>query len=340
MAEAGKILSQGEVDALLSAFDLGEVEAPKEAEAGEAGPAILPYDFRRPERVARDQLRSIGQLHDVFARNLQAALSGLLRTIVEVRMQPVEQLTYSEFINALPNPTVFSVVGGEPFEGNFILEVNPSIAFPILERLLGSGRTTAATPERALTDLEWNLINAIVGRVLEALRDAWSRIIAAQFRVTGRETNPHLVPIMSSNEPVVAVSFEVLIGETRGFLNLCVPVMSIEPYLEKISEQTWMVHRKSGGSSASVGEVLTKSVSKAEVELVAVLAETPIEVAELQTLQEGDRVLTGHKEAQPIVVCVEGRPKFLALPGKLKDRVALKIVRVLQGPDEEMWVRR
>lgn len=340
MAEAGKILSQGEVDALLSAFDLGEVEAPKDSDAGGEGPAVLPYDFRRPERVARDQLRSIGQLHDVFARNLQANLSGLLRTIVEVRIQPVEQLTYSEFINALPNPTVFTVLGADVFEGNFILELNPSIAFPILERMLGSGKATAGTPERSLTDLEWNLINSIVLRVLEALRDAWSRIVAAQFRVTGRETNPHLVPIMSSNEPVVAVSFEVMIGETRGFLNLCVPVMSIETYLEKISEQTWMVQRKGTGSSATEGEVLTKSLAKADVEMAAFVAETPIEVSELRDLEVGDRVLTDHAEAQPIVVCVEGRPKFLALPGCFKDRRAIKIVRVLQGPDEEMWVRR
>jgi flagellar motor switch protein FliM len=326
-----KILSQGEVDALLSAIDTGEVEVGVEPPAAE-GPRVVPYDFRRPERVARDQLRAIGTLHEVFGRNFQAALSGLLRTIVEVRVQAVDQLTYSEFINSLPNPTIFNIVSVEPLEGHFILEINPVIAFPILERMLGSARGGVSQPERALTDLEWGLINTVVEAALERLRDAWSKVAALKLRVTEREANPQLVPIMSSNEPVVSVSMELVIGEARGFMNLCIPVISIESVLERVSAHTWFASRRAQSAPAQ-SEQVAASVRRADVELRAFLAEGPIEVGRLLNLQPGDRVQTPHAEQEPIVVCVEGRPKFLATFGEFKGRKAIKIVRALGGAE-------
>lgn len=325
-----KILSQNEVDALLSAIDSGDVELGIE-EAPEA-PRVVPYDFRRPERVAREQLRAIGTLHEVFGRNYQAALSGMLRTIVEVRVQAVDQLTYSEFINSLPNPTVFNIVSADPLEGNFILEMNPIIAFPILERMLGSGRSSLTQPERALTDLEWNLVDAVMNSALAMLRDAWSKVVTINFRVTGRESNPQLVPIMSSNEPVVSVSIELMIGEAKGFMNLCIPVLSIESVMEKISAHTWFANRRSKEGADQGGE-MTESLGRAEVELRSFLGEAPIALSRLAELQSGDVVTTTHAEPRPIVLCVEGRPKFLAVPGVHKGRRAVKIVKVLAGAD-------
>ena len=332
-----KILSQNEVDALLSAIDSGDVELGIE-EAPEA-PRVVPYDFRRPERVAREQLRAIGTLHEVFGRNYQAALSGMLRTIVEVRVQAVDQLTYSEFINSLPNPTVFNIVSAEPLEGNFILEMNPIIAFPILERMLGSGRSSLTQPERALTDLEWNLVDAVVNSALQMLRDAWSKVKTINFRVTGRESNPQLVPIMSSNEPVVSVSIELMIGEAKGFMNLCIPVLSIESVMEKISAHTWFATgRAREGPEKDLQ--MAESIGRAEVELRTYLGEASISLSRLAELKPGDTVPTTHPEPQPIVICVEGRPKFLAVPGRHKGKRAVKIVKVLHGHESLQQVGR
>lgn len=325
-----KILSQGEVDALLSAIDGGDVELG--IEATPEAPRVVPYDFRRPERVAREQLRAIGTLHEVFGRNLQAALSGMLRTIVEVRVQAVDQLTYSEFINSLPNPTAFNIISAEPLEGNFILEINPIIAFPIMERMLGSGRGSLTQPERALTDLEWNLINTVLEQTLTVLRDAWSKVIDINFRITGRESNPQLVPIMSTNEPVVSVSIELMIGEAKGFMNLCIPVLSIETIVEKISAHTWYTTRRAKEQPAQA-EQIASSLRRARVEMTAYLAEAHIELRELNDLDPGDRVTSEHPENKPIVICVEGRPKYLAEPGEFKGKRAVRIVKVLEGPE-------
>lgn len=322
-----KILSQGEVDALLSAIDTGDVEL--EAEQAHEGPKVVPYDFRRPERVGREQLRAIGTLHEVFARNFQATLSAMLRTIVEVRVQAVDQLTYSEFINSLPNPTVFNIVSAEPLEGNFVLEINPVIAFPIMERMLGSGGGTLAQPERPLTDLEWNLIGSMIDSALQILRDAWSKVASINFRVSQHEANPQLVPIMSSNEPVISVSIELMSGESKGFMSLCIPVLSVEGLMEKISSNMFTTrHTKETPAEA---DQMTTGVHRVEVEMRAFLAEAPVALETLATLRPGDRLATRQGESQPVLLCVEGRPKFLATLGQFKGRKAVKILKRLEG---------
>ena len=139
------VLDQNEVDALLAAVELGGVESVGEDAA--RGPTasgtkeVHTYDFKRPERVSKEQMRALEGIHESFARNLGAALSGLLRTIVEVRVATTEQLTYSEFIYSLPNPTNFNLLTAEPLEGQICLEVSPLIIYPIIDRLLGGTNT-------------------------------------------------------------------------------------------------------------------------------------------------------------------------------------------------------
>jgi flagellar motor switch protein FliM len=334
--EPGKVLSQAEVDALLSAISTGEVAVAAEEPQKEQ---VVLYDFRRPERVARDQLRAISTMHDVFARNFQAFLSGTLRSIADVRVQGVDQLTFSEFINSLPNPTVFCILAAEPLEGSFILELNPVVAFPILERMLGSSRGAASPPERPLTDLEWALMEKVVHQALSLLSEAWAKVAELRFRLTGRESNPHLVPIMSSNEPVVSIVFDITLGEARGFMNLCVPVVSIEGLLEKISAQRWFGTPRREAGTAAADRAVAKQIGLAEVGITSILAQTTMRLEEVRRLAVGDCVATDHPTHAPIIVCVEGRPKFWASPCAVKDRVAVRIVRLVT-PDEARQILR
>ena len=150
----GDVLSQAEVENLLSAMD-GE---PDEAPVGTAlGPTrtrekVTVYDFKRPERVGKEQMRALQTMHEGFGRNFGAALSAMLRTIVDVKLTSVDQLTYSEFVFSLENPTCFNLINAEPLEGQLILDINPSILFPIIDRLLGGthdvGRTRPSAAHR------------------------------------------------------------------------------------------------------------------------------------------------------------------------------------------------
>jgi flagellar motor switch protein FliM len=323
MAEGDRILSQQEVDALLSAIDSGEVEVTPET--AEPAPGALPYDFKRPERVPREQLRALETLHELYARGLQSALAGMLRAGVEVRVAAVDQLTYLEFVGSLPNPTAFTVLSAEPLGGSFILEINPSVAFPIVERLLGSGQLGRSQPERPLTRIEWNLVDTVVARALDLMKELWAPIAPVTFRVTAREANPRLMQVLSPNESVVSVTFEVAIGEQKGSMNLCIPVVAIEGHLEGISSHVWLSSRKEA-SAPGQETAITRQLSPAGVRVTAHLPVEEVELKGLESLRPGDLLVTGHPAAAPLLVSLEGRPKFQASVGRWKDRVALRIL--------------
>ncbi|MHC4606794.1 MAG: flagellar motor switch protein FliM [Planctomycetota bacterium] len=321
MADQDKILSQHEVDALLSAIDSGDVEV---GLAETPLPQATPYDFKRPERVARDQLRAIGTLHEVLARNLQTTLAGMLRTVVDVSVASVDQLTFSEFINSLPNPTIFTVISCEPLEGSFILEVNPTIAFPIIERLLGSRLIGSAHPEREFTPIEWNLIDRVVNRTLELMHEAWAKVADITFKTTNKANNPQLMQIMSPNEPVVMVVMEMAMGDHKGYLNMCVPVLTIEPLMEKISAHTWFASPRRE-TAPSQEQAITRSLSEAEMEAVAHMQLEDVSLSSLRSLSAGDILITSQMQSEPVVISVEGRPKFWAKLGSFRGRRAVQV---------------
>lgn len=317
----GYVLNQSEVDALLSA--IGEGDANMLAEEAVAS-QVAAYDFKRPERVARDQLRAIETLHEVFARNLQAILSASLRTIIELKIANVDQLTYAEFINLLPNPTCFNVISCEPLEGSLILEINPSIAFPIFERLLGhSGKASLTHPERSLTEIEWQLIQKIIDRSLDLLKEVWASVVKMQLKVTGQESNPQLMPIMSSNEPVVCVTVEMTMGEHKGYINICIPVLSIEPVMDKITTHT-LFHKKRTDTPGQEATILM-SLSRALVPVSSYLAETDMTLKKLLDMKPGDIIQTKIPTTAPSILVVAGKINYLSRPGTFKKHRAVKI---------------
>ncbi len=335
MAEPDKILSQHEVDALLSAIDSGEIEVGVEETAGRQ---VMPYDFKRPERVARDQLRAIETLHDVFARNLQTALSGQLRTIVDAKVASVDQLTFSEFINSLPNPTLFTVLSCEPLEGSFLFELNPIIAFPIYERLLGAGRASAVQPERPLSELEWKVLDSVIETSLHIMKEVWANVVDVNFRVRTRESNPQIMQIFSANEPVISVVLELTMGEHKGYGNICIPVMAIESVMDKITTHTWFASRRRDDSAGQEGAI-SRTLAPAELAIAAHLELEALALSDLQGLRAGDIWITSHHQTTPVLVSVEGRPKFLGRLGSWRDKRAVKIASGIEPSKEAVVIQ-
>lgn len=333
MGDSDKILSQNEVDALLSAIDSGEIEVGVEETAGRH--QVVPYDFKRPERVARDQLRAIETLHEVFAREFQTALSGLLRSIVDAKVASVDQLTFSEFINSLPNPTVFTVLACEPLEASFIFEMNPIIAFPIYEKLLGAGRASAVQPERPLSDLEWKVLEKVIDTALGKMKEVWSHVVEVNFRVRTRESNPQIMQIFSANEPVISVVLELSLQEHKGYLNICIPVMSIERVMDKITTHTWYASRRReeiAGQEAAI----SKTLAPAELTVTAQLTLQTMLLSEIQELRPGDVLVTHHPQNAPVVVSIEGRPKFVGRFGTLGGRRAVRVTGGIDAAKEQV----
>ena len=330
------VLSQAEVESLLNAMETtAEPAKGPAAPAADAGsPArtlrgrekVTPYDFKRPERVGKDQMRALQSMHEGFSRNFGAALSALLRSIVEVKLTSVDQLTYSEFVFSLENPSCFNLLVAEPLEGNLILDINPSILYPIIDRLLGGGKESTPASRRPLTEIELTLVSRISDLFLIELKDAWENVLPLDLRVVRVESNPQLVQIVPPNEVVVLVSFELAIGDVRGMINLCIPFNSIERISNKLTANSWFSYGSSEAtpqSKAAIGDHL----DKAQVELDVILAETNITMEELLDLRVGD-VITTEKDARtPLQVNVNGTPTFQAFAGAFKGRKAIQIER-------------
>ena len=327
----GDVLSQAEVENLLSAMDN---EPESEDAAGGSLPVqqrkkITAYDFKRPKRVGKEQMRALQTMHEGFGRNFGAALSALLRTIVEVKLTSVDQLTYSEFVFSLENPTCFNLINAEPLEGQLILDINPSILFPIIDRLLGGSTSGEPPARRPLTEIELRLVSRITGLFLEEMQHAWENVLQLELSVDRVESNPQLVQIIPANEVVILVSFELAVGETRGMVNLCIPFNSIERISHKLSANSWVSYSKRPPTAESI-QMIGDRISAAPVEVVVELAETKIATADLINLRVGDIIASEKDVHEPLLVAVEGRPKFLARPGQFKGRKAIEVVATLE----------
>ncbi|UCD74278.1 MAG: flagellar motor switch protein FliM [Phycisphaerales bacterium] len=333
------ILDQSDIDALLSAVTTGEIEE----ETAEAqifsryrrdleSVEIKEYDFKRPERISKDQMRALQTLHETFARNFGASLSGFLRTIVEVRVAHAEQMTYSEFISSLPNPTSFNLVDSDDLDGQMCLELSPLIIYPIIDRLLGGASHDLFIPQRAMTLIETRLIHRILERGMTALAEAWESVRKIDFRLGDMESNPQIVQMVPPNEVVVVIGFEIKMTNRAGTMSLCIPFNVIEPLMDDLSAQNWALAGRLR-SDRRWGRLIVDRLADARLDAAGVLAETTITMAELRELAVGDVITTDKPASSPVTLSAEGIPKFLAHIGQFKGNRALRILRPIQPPD-------
>jgi len=333
------VLDQSDIDALLSAVDTGDIE--EESTSAQIFSRfrrdlehveIKEYDFKRPERISKDQMRALQTLHDTFTRNLGASLSGFLRTIVEVRVAHAEQMTYSEFIAGLPNPTSFNLVDTDELDGQLCLEISPLIIYPIIDRLLGGSNQDLFIPQRPMTLIEMRLIRTILERAMTALSEAWESIRSIRFKLGEMESNPQIMQIVPPNEVVVVIGFEIKMTNRAGTMSLCIPFNVIEPLIDDLSAQSWFLAGRTH-SGQQWEKLIGERLADAELEIAGILAETTITLSELRSLEAGDIITTEKAASAPVVVTSEGRPKFLAHMGQHRGNRALRIIRPIRGTD-------
>lgn len=342
----GDVLDQSEIDALLASVASDEAIAPMAAATATATatiPAVdappdveLPpafvrtdvglYDFKRPERVSKDHIRALGSIHDGFARNFGATLSGFLRTIIDVHVVGVEQLTYSEFIHSLPNPTCFVTVQAPPLEGQMCLEISPLIVYPMIDRLLGGSSSDMFIPQRPLTAIEWRLMRRLINRAIEHLSEIWRNLVEAKFDIVDTESNPQLVHIVAPTEVVVFITFEIKMGQCAGTMSICIPFNTIESVLCKLTTQSWFGYTRKGATEPQKQRIV-RNLTKSKVHLTAYLGRAHIRVSELRSLRPGDIIQLEKHFQNELIMQIEGRNKYAGLPGQLRGRRAIRITR-------------
>jgi flagellar motor switch protein FliM len=344
------ILSQEEVDALLSAVSAGgessafggggssdgggEGESTGEA-AAESDKALSLYDFRRPDRVSKDQMRTLQNLHEGYARQFSTSLTNFLRTFVEIELVSVDQLTYSEFIMSISNPSCIYVFKMEPLEGNAIIEINPSLVFFIIDRLFG-GQGRPSEQNRELTLIEESVIRRIVDRSLNDLREVWEHIGVFSPRIEAYETNPQFVQIAPPGETVILISLEVRMQNASGLMSLCFPYMVLESVINKLSGESWMSSQST--STSETRRVVEHEIESLEVPLTVSIGQTGVTIRDYLQLQRGDILCLDKNVNGELTINVGNKAKLAGRTGVVGRKRAVKVTRVLEkevpGSDE------
>lgn len=295
-----RVLSQEEIDSVFrNVRDVpGEDDPAKRAQ---------PYDFRRPDRIAKDQLRAIHLLHENFARSLASSLSAYLRAYVAVNLISVEQLSFMEFSQCLPSPTCLVSLGMRPNEGNAVLEINPSLVFPILEMLLGGTSKYATKINRELTEIEQSILDGLFRIILHDLKIAWNTVTPVEFAIESHETDPQLMQILAPNEAVVAVSMEARIGDNAGMMNIGIPSIIVKMLRHKFDQQ-WSL-RKTESTEAEQARIL-RVIKAAPLDLDTRLEGPTLRVEDLLDIDVDDVLTFDYPLTRPVSLLINGVLKY------------------------------
>ncbi len=317
------VLSQEEIDKLLQSLSSGEVSL---EEIEEKEKKVKPYDFKRPSKFSKEQLRTFEMIHENFARSVSTYLSGRIRSFVNVNLASVDQITYEEFTRSLPNPSFIVVFSARNLMGSAVFEMGLEIFYTILDLMLGGPGIPISN--RSPTDTEVAIMRKEIINILTHLAQAWEDIQEFVPNIENIESNPQFVQVAPPSEMVVLVTLYMSVGKTEGFMNICWPSSMIEPFSEKLSARLWFT---AAGPKASKEdeEKLKKNVGLVPATVSAVLGEATLTFAEILTLEVGDVIRLNTHSDDPISVRVNGREKFKGFPGVHRGHYAVKISEVL-----------
>lgn len=323
-----EILSQNEIDSLLSAISSGEMDA-EELKKEETKQKVSVYDFKRALRFSKDQIRGISRIHENFARLLTTFFSGKLRTYVNITVASVDQVPYEEFIRSIPKSTILNVYSVEPLEGRLLMEVNPNIAYTMMDRTLG-GQGTSDIQLENLTEIETLIMTQLFEQSVVNLKEAWQTMIDIDPVLEDFETNPQFLQMVSPNETVVVVSLNTQIGEVSGMINICIPHVILEPIIPKLSVHYWMETGTKKRNPETYNQLQTH-LRQVKVDAKAILGQADITLQELLHLKQDDVVVLNQSIGDPLEMVVNDEPKMLVQPGKVNNNVAVQVLEIFEG---------
>jgi flagellar motor switch protein FliM len=232
-----EVLSQAEIDELLTAINAGDTE-PKDFRPASDYRKIKIYDFKRPDKFSKEQIRTVAIMHETFARSATTMLSSYFRMMVHVHVASVDQLTYEEFIRSIPTPTTLPIVDMYPLPGKAVLEIDPVITGMMINRLFG-GDGIARQKCHELTDIERLALKEVLGNIVSAFKKAWEYIFPLSPSIDQVETNPQFIQAVPPSEMAVLVTLETKIGDAEGMMNICIPYITLESIMPRLSAAFW-----------------------------------------------------------------------------------------------------
>lgn len=324
---AEDVLSQSEIDKLLSALSDGSVSA-EEVKADEEQKKVKSYDFKRPDKFSKDQIRTLFMLHESFSRLLNTYLSTHLRTIVNVEVASVEQLTYQEFVQSLANPSVISILAVPPLKGNIIMEVNTEIAFAFIDRVFG-GEGKSGIKTRVLTEIEEAVMKRFVEKATSHLKEAWANVVEFYPSLEATESNPQFTQIVPPSDMVVIVTIQMKVGEVEGMMNICIPYLVLEPVMSKLTTTFWVASSVSKDDDPEQVKILQRKIERTKVPFLVEMGDINITINEFLTLGFGDVLQLDTKVDDELKCRIGRKAKFFCRPGTSGKKMAVQITRIL-----------
>lgn len=328
-----EVLSQAEIDKLLSAISTGVVSA-DEVKA-EKQKKIKVYDFKRPDKFSKDQIRTLFMLHENFARLLNTYLSTNLRVLANVEVASVDQLTYEEFIRSLPNPSVISILSLSSLKGNINFEMDTNIVFAIIDRLFGGMGDEGKMKSRTLTDIEETVMRKMMGKMMENLQEAWSNVENFNVNIESMESNPQFTQIVPSGDMVVIITLQIKIGDVEGMINICIPYIVIEPIIPKLTTTFWVASASTRQEHPEEVDALKRKLRRAVVPVSVQLGKVSLTVNEFLNLGMGDILRLDTKIDGELLCIIGEKPKFYCRPGVMGKNSAVQITKMIEQEEEE-----
>jgi flagellar motor switch protein FliM len=289
---------------------------------------ILKYNFKRPDRISKNQIRSLHFVHDRFVRNFSSSLSAYMRTVVEVTLENIVQISYADFLNTVSDPTCYSSIFLKPLEGIAAIEISPTLVFPMIDRLLGGAGKPMTNP-RPMTEIEQSIMQNVLKLLIDNLKESWRPVYAIEFALGTTETHPHMLQVTSPNEMVIHFQFQARMRETIAKLHLVVPTLALEPIIHIFDQEE--TSRRKVVQDASLVHLLRNIPVNVSIET----AEAPFPMQSLLSLQVGDTLVLDQREEWPVMIKVSGKNKLQAKARMDSTRKAFVVTGVLQPRREE-----
>ena len=322
----GDVLSQSEIDNLLSALSSGELDVEEIKDNNEQ--QVKDYDFARPSKFSKEHLRTLEIIFEHYGRLLTTNLPVYLRKSVQVEVMNSEAVTYSEFSNALSNPVLLGIVNFAPLHGNIIIEMASNLGYAIVDRMLG-GRGDALEKTRDFSEIELLIIERILVVCVNLLVEPWENVVEIHPHLERIETNSQYAQIISPSEMIAIITMNIKIGSVEGLMNICLPYITVEDVIDKLNTRYWYANIQSHDET-DYADAIESIINKAQVPIKAVLGKSSISVMDFATLQPGDIIKLDREVEDELDVYVGDIRKFTALPGSTGDKYAVRVTSVLR----------
>ncbi|MDR1639575.1 MAG: flagellar motor switch protein FliM [Clostridiales bacterium] len=330
MAKIGDVLSQSEIDRLLKQLE--------EADSGafnvtppDPKTAAKRYDFKMPSKFSKEQLRTLEIIFDNYARLVSSFLSAYLRTTINLDVAAATQTNYREFSNSMFNPVILAFVNLNPLKGSIVLEISPAIGYAIIDRILG-GPGFGLKKMRDFSEIEKVLLERVVSQMLLYLVEPWENVAQFKPRLEKIETNPQFAQVVPPTEIVALVTLTAKIGVVEGFMNFCLPNMTLSPVVERLNTKYWFESPED--KEEAWQQKVEDRLENAMVPVSAVIGTARITVSDFISLQVGDIIPLDSHISQDMVVLIGDLRKFKGKPGLSKGRYAVRITGPAETEDE------